>query len=230
MTSGDGTGLPVFMTNASNPSVDAVTSPLIDRGADTDSVAAEPTPNGGFINIGAYGGTSQASLSPARYVTVISPDGGEVWPQGQTFQIRWRSKYDNVSGGTFKIELYQQGNAIPVATIASSVADVGQYAWTVPGTIPAGNNYRIRITRNDFPATFDESDNFMSIVAPINAYYVNDASFDPDDLTSAAGNDTNSGLSPATPKASISAVLSAYVMKRAIRSMSMPVPTTCQRH
>ena len=70
---------------------DAAQSPAIDRGDAASSVAEEPAPNGGYINIGAYGGTAQASLSPEQFVLVTTPDGGEVWPAGQAFPIRWRS-------------------------------------------------------------------------------------------------------------------------------------------
>jgi beta propeller repeat protein/parallel beta-helix repeat protein len=43
---------------------DDVTSPCIDAGDPASSVGLEPEPNGGIINIGAYGGTAQASKSP----------------------------------------------------------------------------------------------------------------------------------------------------------------------
>jgi predicted outer membrane repeat protein len=43
--------------------IDDVTSPCIDRGDPNSSVGDEPDPNGGRINIGAYGGTAQASKS-----------------------------------------------------------------------------------------------------------------------------------------------------------------------
>ncbi len=57
-----------------------------------DVYAAEPSPNGSYINIGAYGGTTQASISPAEYVLVTNPDGGEIWPHQQSFPIRWRTQ------------------------------------------------------------------------------------------------------------------------------------------
>ncbi|MDI6451784.1 S8 family serine peptidase [Anaerobaca lacustris] len=44
--------------------VDEVTSPFIDAGDPAVSVGDEPEPNGGRINMGAYGGTPQASKSP----------------------------------------------------------------------------------------------------------------------------------------------------------------------
>ena len=43
--------------------VDNVTSPCIDAGDPNSSVGDEPEPNGGRINMGAYGGTEQASMS-----------------------------------------------------------------------------------------------------------------------------------------------------------------------
>ena len=45
---------------------DQQTSPCIDAGDPSDGCAAEPQPNGGRINIGAYGGTAEASKSRPR--------------------------------------------------------------------------------------------------------------------------------------------------------------------
>jgi hypothetical protein len=42
---------------------DAVTSPCIDAGDPNSPIGLEPFPNGGRINMGAYGGTAQASKS-----------------------------------------------------------------------------------------------------------------------------------------------------------------------
>jgi len=44
---------------------DNVTSPCIDKGDPTSPVSDEPAPNGGIINMGAYGGTAQASMTPS---------------------------------------------------------------------------------------------------------------------------------------------------------------------
>jgi hypothetical protein len=44
---------------------DDVTSPCIDAGDPATPVGSEPSPNGGIINLGAYGGTAEASKSPA---------------------------------------------------------------------------------------------------------------------------------------------------------------------
>ncbi|MBN1505514.1 MAG: S8 family serine peptidase [Sedimentisphaerales bacterium] len=45
---------------------DDVTSPCIDAGDPESPVGDEPEPNGGRINMGAYGGTAEASKSPAQ--------------------------------------------------------------------------------------------------------------------------------------------------------------------
>ncbi len=44
--------------------LDSVSSPCIDRGDPNADPSDEPMPNGNRINMGAYGGTAQASLSP----------------------------------------------------------------------------------------------------------------------------------------------------------------------
>ncbi len=43
---------------------DTITSPCIDAGDPAFDCASEPPPNGGRVNMGAYGGTSEASMSP----------------------------------------------------------------------------------------------------------------------------------------------------------------------
>ena len=65
------TGLPVFP--GAVLTTDAVSSPAIDGGNPSVPVGAEPSPNGGIVEIGAYGGTAQASLSPATFLTVTRP-------------------------------------------------------------------------------------------------------------------------------------------------------------
>jgi autotransporter-associated beta strand protein/parallel beta-helix repeat protein len=81
-------GLPIVQNGTYT--VDASQSPGIDRGSPADSFVNEPNPNGGFINIGAYGNTNEASESPTQFVLVTKPVGGELWPENQTFPIRWR--------------------------------------------------------------------------------------------------------------------------------------------
>lgn len=54
---------------------DQTTSPCIDAGHPTLSPVNEPGPNGGRLNMGAYGGTDQASLSNRPVVTDSNGNG-----------------------------------------------------------------------------------------------------------------------------------------------------------
>src|SRR5207237_6284410 len=67
-----------------------------------------------------------------------------------------------------------------------------------------------RVTRNDVPAISDISDSTFSIAVASPLYYVNDSTVQAGDFTTQPGNDANDGLTPATPKASLQAILNAY--------------------
>jgi alpha-tubulin suppressor-like RCC1 family protein len=66
---------------------DDVTSPCIDAGDPNSPIGYEPFPNGGIVNMGAYGGTTEASKSASagsivgwgldRYGEVAPPEGGD---------------------------------------------------------------------------------------------------------------------------------------------------------
>jgi uncharacterized repeat protein (TIGR01451 family) len=199
------TGLPIFA--AATLTTDTSQSPAIDRGGDGDTFVSEPAPNGGFVNLGAYGNTAQASESPADYVLVLRPSGGETWPQGNTFPIRWRSQ-DTL--GQVEIDLLGPQDPTPVLTIAASAPNTGTYSWTVPATLAAPASYRVRITRLDGSMTAGTSPAPFSIAPPVKVYYVNDGTVNPGDWTTATGDDNNDGITPDTPKASIQAVLNSY--------------------
>ena len=108
----------VLSLNPGTLTDDANQSPAIDRGDAAYAYSNEPPPNGSFINLGFEGNTSQASLSPVHYVTVITPNGGNLWPEGQVFTIRWRSD----SSGSYNINLLVVGSSTPVLSIASNLA------------------------------------------------------------------------------------------------------------
>jgi hypothetical protein len=205
------TGLPVLPT--ATLLADASDSPTIDRGASNDTFTNEPAPNGGVVNLGNFGNTAQASLSPSSYLLVLKPDGGEVWIEGQTFPIRWRTQ-DLSSGGsssTVTIALLEQSQgSSPVLTIVTTAPNTGEFDWMVPTSLIPAADYLVRITRNDGGNPTDTSNQQFAIAAAKHTYYVNDGTVLPGDWTTSAGNDANDGLSPATPKASIQSVLAAY--------------------
>ncbi|HVZ87141.1 MAG TPA: PQQ-binding-like beta-propeller repeat protein [Polyangia bacterium] len=59
--------------------------PSTDKGDPSDDVGAEPMPNGGRINLGAFGGTAEAELSPlAPDAGAAAPDAGTAAPDAAT--------------------------------------------------------------------------------------------------------------------------------------------------
>jgi len=209
-----GTGLPVMLTSVEAPP-DAQQSPAIDLGDAGLTLVNEPLPNGNFINLGAYGNTVQASKSPLEYVLVTSPNGGEVWPAEQSFPVKWRSEL--FSPTTFVDVVLERDNDPAYSyAIVSTTENDGQFTWSIPDDpllIPHADDYRIKVTRADNAALVDASNVPFEITEPIAYYYVNiagDSEFSDNEYTTAAGNDANDGLSAATPKASIRAVLNAY--------------------
>ena len=151
-------------------------SPGIDRGDSSIAIGAEPSPNGNFANLGAYGGTEFASKSPSQYVLVNAPSGGEVWPAEQTFDIKWRS-HDAL--GMVDVELIQDSNPGFVLLLADDIANPGEgtFSWTIPNSVTPADDYRIRITRDG--TIVDQSLDSFEITAPVSIYYVNDAVYDP---------------------------------------------------
>ncbi|UCG56976.1 MAG: hypothetical protein JSU70_19190 [Phycisphaerales bacterium] len=55
--------------------LDEVTSPCIDAGDATANFSNEPAPNGGRLNLGAYGGTAYASMSDWPLIGDVNQDG-----------------------------------------------------------------------------------------------------------------------------------------------------------
>jgi len=143
--------------------IDAQQSPAIDRGNPADPFGREPANNGGYVNVGAYGNTEQASKSAVEFIIVIAPNGGEVIEQLSVFNIRW----NHAGGTTVDIDVSSTGLAGPFQTLAAGEANDGLYAWTVdPALFPAGSAYVIRIVSSVNPAIGDASNATFEIDEP----------------------------------------------------------------
>jgi len=161
---GQTVGLPVFapvvFVSDPAPSEDDL-SPAVDWGDPSFSVAAEPLEHGRMINLGAYGGTEQASLSPGSFVNMVAPLGNrevdffslqEALIRGRAYEIQWRS-HDRAGAGTVEV-LLCHGTCAGVApnvelVIDPAAPDSGSYLWTVPSPAdaPTGNDYVVGIRR-----------------------------------------------------------------------------------
>ncbi|MEO6842783.1 MAG: right-handed parallel beta-helix repeat-containing protein [Bradyrhizobium sp.] len=198
-------GLPQLTTGAYTG--DASSSPAIDGGNPASPVGAQPSPNGGIIEIGAYGGTAEASLSPSAFLTVTSPSAGAALTQGATTSITWNSF--NVSGSV-NISVSADGGTT-FTTLASGVANTGSYSWTInPATYAAGSTYVVEVASAIAPAIFGESSAF-SISPPVHVYFVN-GSATGGQYTTATGSDSNDGQSAGTAMATLGALLAKYTL------------------
>jgi hypothetical protein len=98
------------------------------------------------------------TLNPAPFVTVIGPNGGEVWTIGSTQTITWT---DNITENV-AIRLLKGG--IPAMTISTSTESDGSFAWTIPN-LTVGNDYSVRIQSTTIPTLRDDSNANFTINA-----------------------------------------------------------------
>ncbi|MCS6967229.1 MAG: Ser-Thr-rich GPI-anchored membrane family protein [Cytophagales bacterium] len=90
-------------------------------------------------------------------ITVQVPNGGETFFRTRNHNITWT---DNIPENV-KIDLFRGTNFLQ--TIAASVPSTGIFTWTVPGTLPLANNYRVRISSTADSTLRDFSDNPFTI-------------------------------------------------------------------
>lgn len=90
-------------------------------------------------------GTAQTNIltiivNPQPFITIISPNGGEDWPQSSTQSITWN---DNITEDV-KIDLYK--GLIFHQQISSSTPSTGTFSWTIPDNQIPGDDYKVKIT------------------------------------------------------------------------------------
>jgi len=111
-----------------------------------------------------------AKLTSSGSISVVSPNGGEVWGPGTTQNIEWDAPG---VGGAVGIGLYKDGS--PVGVIVDAVEpDASPYVWTVGeyigGTAGPGTGYTVKVTEigstvsdtSDAPFTISE----LTLTAP----------------------------------------------------------------
>jgi parallel beta-helix repeat protein len=193
---------------------DATDSPCIDAGDPLASPGAEPSPNGGRLNLGAFGGTAQASKTLAgQTLALLAPLGGELW-RG-TNSIVWLATGQGwASNDTVRLEYSVNHGASWLAIAGASALQYGAggFAWDTT-TVPSGAGYLLLLTCNRTPSLFDTTKAGFTIHNSSLTYYVNDGSLSNDVYCTAVGNDGNDGLSPGTPKASVQAILDNCVLQ-----------------
>ncbi len=79
-------------------------------------------------------------MMAAKSLRLIYPNGGETLHLYSTVTIKWSST--DISG-KIVIVLYQKG--IKYLTVSSGTENTGIFSWRIPGNIPPGDRYRLRI-------------------------------------------------------------------------------------
>lgn len=175
---------------------DAVTSPMIDLGNPSTSWTNELEPNGARVNIGNYGDTRAASLSPTNpwLLALTLNDGGSIhgtntiyWAYGaMTNDSRVRLEFTRNNGVEWSIIV---GNLL--------VSSTG-YSWDVSGQDPS-SFCRWRVTSESDTNVYDEVDTVFGIKNQPLTIYVNDTNRLGDMYCSAPGDPANSGLASNAP-------------------------------
>lgn len=139
-----------------------------DDGSHPWTLPSDLVPNTGYqiritsLSTSYYGQSPPFTItSPPPVISVLSPNGGEVWWVGSSQTITWTSA--NNPGDNVKIELYR--DATLVSTIVSSTLNDGSHPWTVPVSLISSDDHRIRIASTTTAAS-DFSDEFFEIRAP----------------------------------------------------------------
>jgi hypothetical protein len=94
-------------------------------------------------------------------LTLVRPNGGEVWGRGLTAGIHWSSK--GYPGQDVRLYLKKGAN---LSTIISSTPNDGWHAWPIPASQATGTDYKVRIMSVQNTSITDESDGFFSIQEP----------------------------------------------------------------
>jgi hypothetical protein len=186
---------------------DTATSPCIDAGSTASEFNCEPAPNGGRVNLGAYGNTGEASKSvPNRLIALLSPRGGELWSGVVT--VTWSASGNGwQSDDTVRVECSTDGSAWTALAGADALGRTGSFAWPVPNPATATASYYLRVVCNQDPAASATTAGAGLVTRVAAAYYVNDAATLNDLFCTAAGASANSGDAPSRPLDSLSDLL-----------------------
>ena len=126
--------------------LDRVTSPCIDGGDPNADPLDEPMPNGGRINMGAYGGTVQASMSPGRPFGQAynpNPANGAV-DVSTNATLRWDVGFDTVLHRIY----FGTENPPPFVTDQAAMHIEGR-TWFDPGRMGSDTVHYWRIDEVD---------------------------------------------------------------------------------
>jgi hypothetical protein len=106
---------------------------------------------------------SDPSEPGEKFISLISPNGGEIMQVGASYIIKWD---DNISENV-TIEIFR-GISDPVTSF-ENISSIGSYQFTVPINWVQAADYRIKVISVQDTSTYDLSDDFFEV-----AEYVSD--------------------------------------------------------
>jgi len=110
------------------------------------------------------------SVWKCGFITVLSPNGGEQWAKGSTQILQWKSSpeindvYMKLRKGS---DTYPGPEGVVSPGVGNAGTNPGSHQWTIPSTLPDGNDYTIRIINSRGGTILDDSDAPFSIVTNI---------------------------------------------------------------
>lgn len=99
-------------------------------------------------------------------IEVITPNGGEVWLEGSTHEILWRSS------GIETVDVEAASGGKPWVLAVDVNASSGQLVWEIPVGlisnfgIARSDAMRVRVSGSDYPQVYDESDEPFTVKTP----------------------------------------------------------------
>ncbi len=136
--------------NGEGPSMELL-DPVLDNSIGTNWQSS--------LILGGTPGSPNSVYTDDPFISVISPNGGELWMQGTTNYIYWSSI--NFTS-EINIELYQ--NNIFYENIVYNSENNGTFEWDIPLQLPPDQNYSIKIVSVDNNNTYDFSNANFSII------------------------------------------------------------------
>src|SRR6185437_4578614 len=136
-------------------------------------------------------GNNNSPILSALALTHVNPNGLANPTVSLSYSIDGGSTYIPIASG------------IPLDSTGSAI-----YNWQVPATYT--NDAIVKVSSDNAANVFDTSDQPFLITPATTTFYINDGSQTGDVYTTAPGNDANTGKSPDSPMASLSALLAAY--------------------
>jgi lysophospholipase L1-like esterase len=103
-----------------------------------------------------------------QYLAVLNPNAGTPWTVGTTQPIQW-TYTGNIENWFFgvRIDLLKDGLFDRIIAFSpSGNGSNGEYNWSIPSTLPSGNDYQIRVTSNTNGSYTDTSAHFTLIGLP----------------------------------------------------------------